>query len=43
MIALAGSAIRAYNCKLYSVEELNKRLNCKSMEIKRNIYIKVEP
>ena len=31
------------NCKLCSVEELNERLDCKSMEIKRNIYIKVEP
>jgi len=30
-------------CKLCSVEELNERLDCKSMEIKRNIYIKVEP
>ena len=38
----AGSAIRAYNCKLYSAGELTERLNSKSTEIRWNIYINVE-
>ena len=34
---------RLNKCKLCSVGELNERLDCKSMEIKWNIYMKVDP
>ena len=42
-VVRSGSTNRAYNYKLYSIVELNKRLNYKSIEIKWYKYMKVDP